>query len=134
MALPPDLRAFVQTAVRLPEERLKRINRAWDELYPHRTVVTELVQSSAQVRQEVSALREYALAEARRAAAERPGERLIPEDIFEAVFPAARAVLLRKVLENSPDQRKAQAFAALTAPFLDILPRRRNGADRRGDR
>jgi hypothetical protein len=134
MALSPDLMAFVQTAVRLPAERLEQIDRAWRELYPHRTVVTDLVQSSAQLRQEVSALREYTLAEARRASAERPGERLTAEYIFEAVFPAARVVLLRRVLENSPDQWRAQAFAVLTAPFADILPRSRNGADRRGDR
>ena len=50
------------------------------------------------------------------------GERLIPEDIAEAVLPTARALLLRNALQNSGDQRRAQAFAALTAPFLDILP------------
>jgi hypothetical protein len=85
-------------------------------------VVSELVRRSEQVRQQLSALRDYVLAEARRVAAERP-ENGIPEDIVEAVFPAARALLLRGVLENSSDEREAQAFAALTEPFLDILPR-----------
>ena len=32
-----------------------------------------------------------------------------------------RALLFRKVLENSSDERRAQAFAALTAPYADIL-------------
>jgi MoxR-like ATPase len=123
--LSPDLMAFVQSALRLPEERLKQIDRAWDQLYPHRAVLAELVQSSDQVRQDVAALRDFALAEARRVAAERPAERLIPEDIFEAVFPAARALLLRSILENSSDTRRAQAFAALIAPFADIVPGRR---------
>jgi hypothetical protein len=126
--------AFVQAAVRLPQERLKRIDEAWEELYPHRIVLGDVIQSSPELRQQVTALREFALAEARRAAVEHPEEQLIPEDLFEAVFPAARAVLLRGLLENSSDQRRAQAFAALTAPFADILHGRRDGADRRGDR
>jgi hypothetical protein len=122
MPLSPDLVAFVQSALRLPEERLKRVDRAWDQLQPHRGVLAELVQSNERVRQDVAALRELALNEARRVATERPEERLIPEDLFEAVFPAARAVLLRNLLENSSDARKAQAFTVLTAPFRDILP------------
>jgi hypothetical protein len=122
MPLSPDLVAFVQSALRLPEERLKRIDRAWDQLQPHRAVLAELVQSSERVRQDVAALRDLVLTEARRVAGERPAERLIPEDLFEAVFPAARAVLLRNLLENSSDPRRAQAFTALTAPLRDILP------------
>jgi hypothetical protein len=121
MKLSPDLKAFVRSAVRLPEEQLKQIDRAWDQLSPHRAVLAEVIQSNDNIRQDVSALRDYTLAEARRVAAERLGERLIPEDLFEAVFPAARAVLLRKGLENSSDPRRAQAFAALTAPFADLL-------------
>jgi hypothetical protein len=113
---------FVQSALRLPEERLKRIDQAWDQLQPHRAVLAELVQSSERARQDVAALRDLVLTEARRVAAERPEERLIPEDLFEAVFPAARAVLLRNLLENSSDARRAQAFTALVAPFKDILP------------
>ena len=134
MPLSPDLMSFVQAAVRLPEERLKLVDRAWDQLHQHRSVLTELVQSSDKVRQQVRELRDYLLAEARRAANERAEERLIPEDLFEAVFPAGRALLLRRQLENSPDQRQCQAFAALTAPFADILPSPRSGAQRRGDR
>ena len=121
MKLSPDLKAFVRSAVRLPEEQLKQIDRAWDQLSPHRAVLAEVIQSNDNIRQDVSALRDYTLAEARRVAAERLGERLSPEDLFEAVFPAARAVLLRKALENSSDPRRAQAFAALTAPFADLL-------------
>jgi len=122
MALSQEITAFVQAAVRLPEERLRRVDRAWDRLQPHRAVVAELVQGNLELRDQVRALREYVMAEARRAAAERESERLIPEDIAEAVLPTARALLLRKVLENSSDHRRAQAFAALTAPFADMLP------------
>jgi hypothetical protein len=122
MALTPELLTFVQAAVRLPYERLKKIDRNWDRFLAHRAVLTEFVQSSAEFRQEAGDLREYVLAEARRAAAEQTGEQLIPEDTAEAVLPAARALLLRGVLENSPDQRRAQAFAALTEPFAEILP------------
>jgi hypothetical protein len=132
MAPPADLVTFVQSALRLPEERLKRIDRAWDQLQPHRAVLGELVQSSDEVRRDVSELREFTLAEARRAAAERPEERLIPEDLFEAVFPAARAVLLRNLLENSTDSRRARAFSALTAAFRDILPVVRRNANGQG--
>ena len=133
MALSPELLTFVRSAVRLPSEVLKKIDRAWDRLYPHRGVLTELVQSSDQVRRDATELREYVLAEARRAAAEHPGEQLIPEDTAEAVLPAARALLLRGILENSGDPRRMQAFAALTEPFRDIVPgirRRGNGQGR----
>ena len=122
MALSPELLTFVRSAVRLPSEVLKKIDREWDRLYPHRVVLTEVVQSNDQVRRDASELREYVLAEARRAAAEHPGEQLIPEDTAEAVLPTARALLLRGILENSPDPRRVQAFAALTEPFRDIVP------------
>jgi hypothetical protein len=121
MALSQEITAFVQAAVRLPGDRLRSIDRDWERLSPHRAVVTELVQGSETVRQDVSDLRAYVLAEARRSAADRAHELLIPEDIYEAVFPAARALLLRKVMENSADPRRAQAYAALTRPFADIL-------------
>jgi len=122
MTLAPDLRAFVWTAVRLPEERLRRIDREWERLQPHRAVLAELVQGSPELRGQAEALREYVTAEAHRAAAERPEEQLIPEDMVEAVLPSARALLLRRVLERSSDLRRARAFAALTAPYADILP------------
>jgi hypothetical protein len=134
MAVPPEIRTFVQSAVRLPFERLKKVDREWDRLYPSRAVVAELIQSSERIRQQVSELRDYILAEARLVAAERTEEHLIPEDITDAVAPAARALLLRGALQESGDQRRAQAFAALTEPFVDILPRPRDAADRRGDR
>jgi hypothetical protein len=134
MALAPELVTFVQSAVRLPYDRLKAIDRAWDQLYPHRVALAELVQGSEQLRQDIGELRAYVVAEARRVAAEREEERLIPEDIAEAVFPAARAVLLRDALEFSADQRRAQAFTALTEPFRHILPRTRHDGERRGDR
>lgn len=121
MPLSQELTAFVRAAVRLPEDRLRRIDRDWNRLYPHRVVVAELVQSSEDVRQDIADLRDYVLAEARRVAADQEQEQLIPEDICEAVFPAARALLLRKELENSSDTRRARAYAELMAPFADIL-------------
>jgi hypothetical protein len=122
MALAQELTAFVRTAVRLPEERLKRIDREWERLQPHRAVITELVQASPELRDQARDLREYVLAEARRSADERAEERLIPEDIADAVLPAARALLLRRTLKSSSDPKRAQAFVALTQPFADILP------------
>jgi hypothetical protein len=85
-------------------------------------VVAELMRGDLGLLPQAVELREYVMAEARRAAAERESERLIPEDIAEAVLPTARALLLRKVLQTSSDPRMAQAFAALTAPYADILP------------
>ena len=122
MALSQEITAFVQTAVRLSEERLRRVDRAWERLQPHSTVVAELVRGDLGLLDQARELREYVMAEARRSAAERENERRIPEDIAEAVLPTARALLLRKVLKNPSDQRRGQAFAALTAPFADILP------------
>jgi hypothetical protein len=121
MALSQEVAAFVQAAVRLPEERLRRVDRAWERLQPHSAVVAELVRGTPGLLEQAKELREYVIAESRRSASEREKERLIPEDIAEAVLPTARALLLRKVLENSSDQRRAQAFAALTAPYADIL-------------
>ena len=122
MGFSPDLVAFIQTAVRLPADRLRRIDRAWERLGPERAIVSELVQENQEVRKEVAALRDYVIAEARRAAEERAEDRLIPEDIAEAVFPAARALLLRKaLLETSASPERGRAFDALTAPFADFL-------------
>ena len=123
MTLPPDVVAFVRAAVILPEERLVRIDREWDRLQEHRSVVAEVVRSGPEeLKSQTRQLREFVLAEARRAATERPDERLIPEDMTEAILPAARALLRRRALQSSEDPRRSRAFAALTAPFTDILP------------
>jgi hypothetical protein len=122
MTLSQELTAFIRAAVQLPEDRLRRIDRAWERLQPHRTVVAGLVQGNQELSDQVRALREYVMAEARRSAAERRNEDLIPEDMAEAILPTARALLLRKLLENSSDQKRAHAFTALTKPFADILP------------
>jgi hypothetical protein len=132
MGLSQDVTAFVQAAVGLPEERLRRVDRAWERLQPHSAVVAELVRGAPGLLEQARELREYVIAEARRSAAEREKERLIPEDIAEAVLPTARALLLRNVLENSSDQRQAQAFAALTAPYADILLPGTGGSPRPG--
>lgn len=122
MTIPPELRAFVQTAVRLPEDRLTSVDREWDRLQPHRAVITELIQTGPEeLRDQARSLRDYVMAEARRAAAERTGERMIPEDIAEAILPTARALLLRSALETSDDPRKVRAFTALTQLYGDII-------------
>ena len=121
MGFAPELIAFIQTAVRLPEDRLRRIDREWERLAPERAIVAGLVKDSPEVREEVAALRDYVIAEARRAAEERAEDRLIPEDIAEAVFPAARALLLRKALLEESNPERGRAFDALTAPFTDFL-------------
>ncbi len=113
-----QLEAFVRAAVRLPRERLRRIDREWDSMHAHRAVVAELVQSSKGVREEVIALRDYIVETARDA--DSTGD-LVPEEVAEAIFPAARAILLREVLETPGNPRRAAAFAALTRPFQDIL-------------
>ena len=77
MALFQELAAFVQAAVRLPEERLRRVDRAWERLQPHSAVVGELVRGSPGLLEQAKELREYVTAEARRSAAEREQERLI---------------------------------------------------------
>src|SRR4051812_2028764 len=124
MSLSPEVIGFVRAAVSLPEDRLRRIDREWDRLQPHRAVMVEFLQAGPEeLRNHARELREYVTAEARRAAAERPAERLIPEDIVEAILPAARALLLRRILVKATDKRGPQAFAALTAPFDDILTR-----------
>jgi hypothetical protein len=122
MPLSQEVTGFIQAAVRLPEERLRRIDRDWERLQPHRAVLVELVQGDPELREHVRAVREYVVAEARRAAAERPEEQLIPEDIAEAVHPAARALSLKRLLMNAGDKRRIRAFAELTEPFADILP------------
>lgn len=121
MGFAPELIAFIQVAVRLPEDRLRRIDREWERLGPERAIVAGLVRDSPEVREEVTALRDYVIAEARRAAEERAEEKLIPEDIAEAVFPAARALLLRKALMEESSPERGRAFDALTAPFTDFL-------------
>jgi hypothetical protein len=57
MALSPELLTFIQSAVRLPPEVLKRIDRDWDRLSPHRLVLRELVQDSDELRRDASELR-----------------------------------------------------------------------------
>lgn len=133
MPFAPDIEAFVQAAVRLPHDRLRRIDRQWNGLIADRRVVSELVQASNELRLQIGQLRDYITMAARMAGATGEAETgptaLLPEDVTEAIFPAARAVLLRDLLENSSLSGRAAAFAALTAPFLDIMPERDAQAD-----
>jgi hypothetical protein len=125
---PSEIEAFVQSAVRLPHDRLRKIDRQWDKLITDRGVVRDLIQDSSEVRLQLGRLREYIISAARMA--EATGEAgsgataLLPEEVAEAILPAARAVFLRRMLELSPIPGRASAYAALTAPFLDILPER----------
>jgi hypothetical protein len=128
MPFPPHLEAFVQAAVRLPHRRLRQIDRQWDLLQSDRRVISEVVQGNNEIRLQMGPLREYITIAARMAQAteetEAGSSSMLVEEVVEAILPAARAVLLREVLEESTTPGRAAAFAALTAPFLDILPRR----------
>jgi hypothetical protein len=133
MPFDPDVESFVQAAVRLPHDRLRRIDRQWDKLTADRRVVSEVVQGNAEVRHQMEQLRDYIVTAARMAAAtgeiETGPRALLIEEVAEAVLPAARAVLLRQELEKSTAPGRASAFAALTAPFLDVLPEGRGGKE-----
>jgi hypothetical protein len=125
MPLEPDVVEFVQAAVRLPPDRLRRIDRHWDKLGAERRVISELMrEAGAELRLQVEQLRDYILTAARMAAAtgdiESGTRALLPEEVAEAVLPTARAVLLRRHCSTTP--ARAAAFAALTAPFVDLLP------------
>jgi hypothetical protein len=128
MPFHPDVEAFVQSALRLPHDRLRRIDRQWDKLQSERRVLSEVVQGNNEIRLQMRPLRDYItiaarMAEATGVADAGPSSMLV-EEVVEAILPAARAVLLRDVLENSTTPAQSAAFAALTAPFVDILPRR----------
>jgi hypothetical protein len=123
-----DVEAFVQSAVRLPHRRLRQIDRQWDLLQNDRRVVSEVVQGNNEVRLQMGPLRDYITIAARMAEATGVAETgpysMLVEEVVEAIMPAARAVLLRDILEKSATPGQANAFATLTAPFLDILPPR----------
>jgi hypothetical protein len=71
-------------------------------------------------------LRDYITIAARMAeatgVAETGPSSMLVEEVVEAILPAARAVLMRDILEQSTTAGRAAAFAALTGPFRDILP------------
>jgi hypothetical protein len=127
MPFEPQVVEFVQAAIRLPADRLRRIDRQWDKLSAERRVMSEVLrETGAEIRLQVEQLRAYILTAARMAAATGDigsgTKALLPEEVAEAVLPAARALLLRAHLEGSNTPARAAAFAALTAPFLDVLP------------
>jgi hypothetical protein len=128
MPFHPDVESFVQSAVRLPHDRLRRIDRQWDKLQSDRRAMSEVIQGNSELRLQMGPLREFItiaarMAEATGVADAGPSSMLV-EEVVEAILPAARAVLLRDVLEKSTTPARAAAFVALTAPFVDILPRR----------
>lgn len=128
MPFPPELEAFVQSAIRLPHSRLRRIDRQWDKLQNDRRVISEVIQGNNEIRVQMGPLRHYITMTARMAEATGVAETgegaMLVEEVVEAIMPAARAVLLREILEKSPKPERAAAYAALMAPFVDILPRR----------
>ena len=127
MPFPPELEAFVQSAIRLPHSRLRRIDRQWDKLQSDRRVISEVIQGNNEIRVQMGPLRNYITMTARMAEATGVAETgegaMLVEEVVEAIMPAARAVLLREILEKSLKPEQAAAYAALTAPFVDILPR-----------
>jgi hypothetical protein len=130
MPFEPKVVAFVQAAVRLPHHRIRKIDRQRESLSAHRGVVNELLHGSNELRLQAEQLREYLVVAARMAAATGEADTgptsLLPEEVAEAVLPAARAVLIRNQLEGSEIPGRAAAFGALTAAYLDILPERRS--------
>src|SRR3954465_15965524 len=51
MTLEPEVVKFVQAAVRLPPDRLRRIDRQWDKLSAERRVISEVVrETGAEIR------------------------------------------------------------------------------------
>ena len=128
MPFPPELEAFVQAAIRLPHSRLRQIDRQWDRLQTDRRVLSEVVQSNNEIRAQLRPLRDYITIAARMAeatgVAESGPSSMLVEEVVEAILPAARALLVRDVLENSSIPARSQAYVALTTPFRDILPGR----------
>ena len=127
MPFPPEVEAFVQSAIRLPHRRLRRIDRQWDKLQDDRRVISEVVQGNNEMRVQMGPLRDYITMTARMAEATGVAETgtgaMLVEEVVEAILPAARALLLRDILEKSPKPEQSAAYVALTAPFVDILPR-----------
>jgi hypothetical protein len=128
MPFPSYLEAFVQSAIRLPHSRLRQIDRQWDRLQVDRRVVSQVVQGNSEIRAQMGPLRNYITIAARMAeatgVAETGPSAMLVEEVVEAILPAARAVLMRDILENSPTPDRAAAFVALTEPFRDLLPGR----------
>jgi hypothetical protein len=126
MPFDPHVEAFVQSAIRLPHSRLRQIDRQWDRLQNERRVVSEVVQGNNEIRLQMGPLRDYITIAARMAEAtgiaETGPSSMLVEEVVEAILPAARAVLMRDLLQKSPTPERAAAFAALTAPFRDLLP------------
>ena len=126
MPFPPHVEAFVQAAVRLPHSRLRQIDRQWDRLQADRRVVSEVVHNNNEIRAQMRPLRDYITITARMAeatgVAESGPRAMLIEEVVEAILPAARAVLMRDILESSSTPARSAAFVALTEPFRDILP------------
>lgn len=126
MPFPAELETFVQAAIRLPHSRLRQIDRGWDRLQTDRRVISEVVQGNNEIRAQMGPLRDYITITARMAeatgVAETGPSAMLVEEVVEAILPAARAVLMRDILENSPTPARSAAFLALTTPFRDILP------------
>lgn len=131
----PEVRCFVMRAVQLPPHRLATLRSrvlggAW---VLHDGTVGEVMNGYARGREQTAELRRFIEAEAAATAQPVRGQ-LRPEDIAEAVLPAARALMLRDMLETAlPDGRRQRAFRALLEPFADVLPGIVDGLDPPGE-
>jgi hypothetical protein len=128
MPFHPDVESFVQSAVRLPHDRVRRIDRQWDKLQSERRVMSEVVQGNSELRLQMGPLREYITIAARMAEATGVGPTPARARCWRKRWwrrscpPPGRCSC--ETCWRTPPRRPRWAFAALTAPFMDILPQR----------
>jgi hypothetical protein len=102
----------VRATIQLPRDRLRKIDREWDAMHAQRAVVSELVQGSTGVRDEMIALRNHIVETAR---SYRSGEDLVPEKVAEAIFPAAE-------LQRQQQQQRARSLQPQSGAHLRRCP------------
>ena len=118
-----EIVGFVHEAVRLPHERLRKVDRQWDGLHAEQVIVTRLLQSGGNLREKVRALRGLIREKAELAvkAGDADESGMLVDEVVMAIYPTARALLLRSALESSPDPERSRAYTALTEPFRDLI-------------
>src|SRR5688572_17060417 len=122
-SISPALRYFVMRAVQLPPDRLAahRTRVLGGAFLLHDGTVVEVMNGYPRGREHTAELRKFIEAEAA-ATAQAVRGLMRPEAIADAVLPAARALMLRDMLEAAhPEGRRQRAFRALLEPFADIL-------------
>ena len=112
----------IQTAVRLPHDRLSQIQGEWEGMQSEWACLTHMVQSNRPLRRQMDQLRSYIVASAAQGRPESDSaSSLTDEEVVEIIFPAVESVYIRNTLEYSADSAKATLFKSLTKPFEDIL-------------